>query len=83
MIATALQLYSSYLNLSDQDISDGSQHSHKVKHIPRCFQVVLKNGEDAEIRLHGGFIQNSKSSVDILWGAQMLTHSPAYCCLKP
>lgn len=43
---------SSYLNLSDQDICDASQHSHKVKHIPCCFQVVLKDEGGTEIRLH-------------------------------
>lgn len=35
---------SSYLDLCDQDVGDASEHSHKVKHIPGCFQVVLKDG---------------------------------------
>lgn len=59
-----LQLYGSYLYLSDQDICDASQHSHKVKHIPRCFQVVLKDEADADIRLHR---EGSKSSDLLTW----------------
>lgn len=32
-----------YLNLCDQDVCDASQHSHKVEHIPGCFQVILQD----------------------------------------
>lgn len=34
---------SSNLKLCDQDVCDASEHSHKVKHIPGCLQVVLKD----------------------------------------
>lgn len=35
-----------YLNLSDQDVCDAAQYSHKVKHIPRSLQVVLPTREE-------------------------------------
>ncbi len=31
-----------YFNLRHYDVSDAAQHSHKVKHIPGVFQVILK-----------------------------------------
>lgn len=34
-----------YVNLSDYDVSDAAQHSHKVKHIPGIFQVILRRRE--------------------------------------
>lgn len=33
----------SHLYFSHQDVSDAAQYSHKVKHIPSVFQVVLRN----------------------------------------